>query len=40
MTTNMVHVDHWGTYVTTDVKGDTAIATVHTTLVNDGHATR
>ncbi len=34
--TSPVHVDHWGTYVTTEVKGDTAMATVHTTVVNDG----
>jgi beta-galactosidase len=34
--TSPVHVDHWGTYVTTAMKGDTAEATINMVLVNDG----
>jgi beta-galactosidase len=36
-TTNAVHVDHWGTYVTSRMEGTTAIATVRATVVNDGN---
>jgi len=34
--TQPIHVDHWGTYITSVLKGDDAIVTAHTTVVNDG----
>jgi beta-galactosidase len=34
--TSPVHVEHWGTYITSVLKGDEAIVTAHTTVANDG----
>jgi len=36
VTTNAVHVDHWGTYVTSEVKGNSAVIIENTTVVNNG----
>jgi beta-galactosidase len=34
--TDPIHVGHWGTFVTSQVRGTRAIVTVRTTVVNDG----